>query len=130
MLEKDPQELFAAIKDASGIANYLMEKGEFLQNITEEKRQIRHIEAENIDQEIRFLRQRSRRPPLCWLHLPKCHRLGKRGQTFAVQRLQILRLRYTECAGQIRLYPCSLLFLLMPPSGSRSAERASTFPPT
>lgn len=36
---------------ASGIANYLMEKGEFLQNITEEKRQIRHIEAENIDQE-------------------------------------------------------------------------------
>lgn len=28
-----------------------MEKGEFLQNITEEKRQIRHIEAENIDQE-------------------------------------------------------------------------------
>lgn len=27
MLEKDPQELFAAIKDASGIANYLMEKG-------------------------------------------------------------------------------------------------------
>lgn len=51
VLEKDPQELFAAIKDASGIANYLMEKGEFLQNITEEKRQIRHIEAENIDQE-------------------------------------------------------------------------------
>ena len=26
VLEKDPQELFAAIKDASGIANYLMEK--------------------------------------------------------------------------------------------------------
>ena len=53
VLEKDPQELFDAIKDASGIANYLMEKGEFQQerNVTEEKRQIRHIEAENIDQE-------------------------------------------------------------------------------
>jgi len=44
VLEQDPQELFAAIKDASGIANYLMEKGEFLQNITEEKRQIRQPE--------------------------------------------------------------------------------------
>lgn len=53
VLEQDPQELFDAIKDASGIANYLMEKGEFQQerNVTEEKRQIRHIEAENIDQE-------------------------------------------------------------------------------
>ena len=33
-----------------------------------------------------------KKPEICWLHLPKCHRLGKRGQTFAVQRLQIRRL--------------------------------------
>lgn len=47
-LEKDPQELFAAIKDANSIANYLMEKGEFLQerSITEEKRQIRQPERQ------------------------------------------------------------------------------------
>lgn len=37
-----PQELFAAIKDANSIANYLMEKGEFLQGqeLAKEKRQI------------------------------------------------------------------------------------------
>lgn len=48
-LEKDPQELFAAIKDANSIANYLMEKGEFLQerSITEEKRQIRQPERQD-----------------------------------------------------------------------------------
>lgn len=47
-LEKYPQELFAAIKDANSIANYLMEKGEFLQerSITEEKRQIRQPERQ------------------------------------------------------------------------------------
>lgn len=41
-LEKDPQELFVAIKDANSIANYLMEKGEFLQGqeLAKEKRQI------------------------------------------------------------------------------------------
>lgn len=44
-LEKDPQELFVAIKDANSIANYLMEKGEFLQ----EKRQIRQSEPERRD---------------------------------------------------------------------------------
>lgn len=44
-LEKDPQELFAAIKDANSIANYLMEKGEFLQ----EKQQIRQSEPERRD---------------------------------------------------------------------------------
>lgn len=41
-LEKDPQELFVAIKDANSIANYMMEKGEFLQGqeLAKEKRQI------------------------------------------------------------------------------------------
>lgn len=35
ILEEQPNELFAAIKDANGIADYLVEKGEFLQDIHE-----------------------------------------------------------------------------------------------
>ena len=107
-----------------------MEKGEFLQNITEEKRQIRHIEAENIDQEkfdfyakdpvdLRFVG--------CTFRNVTVSESEARLSQFKDCKFYGCDTRSVQDRSVLPMQPS---FLLMPPSGSRSAERASTFPPT